>query len=141
MARRLRGDSSSDRSEAPHSGVEPSTVASKATQMTGDWRLADFVLCEAWRRTPESRRARVGDFLAVRAELIAAPPPEAFEHPVYSELAAQAQGEPALDLMREPEMLAWRLPAATIREYAEKIERAGESVIVPGRPAWIGVTP
>jgi hypothetical protein len=96
----------------------------------GDWRLADFVLCEAWRRTPEARRARVGDFLAVRAELIATPPPESLEHPIYSELAAEAQGEPALELMREPEMLQWRLPAASIRAYVEEIGRAGESVIV-----------
>jgi hypothetical protein len=96
----------------------------------GDWRLADFVLCEAWRRTPEARRARAGDFLAVRAELIPTPPPEAIEHPIYSELASQAQAEPAMDLLREPEMIQWRLPAATIREYVEEIERAGESVIV-----------
>jgi hypothetical protein len=98
--------------------------------VAGDWRLADFVLCEAWRRTPADRRARVGDFLALRAELIGAAPPETIEHPIYTELAAQAREEPALDLLREPEMLQWRLPAASIGQYAEEIERAGESVIV-----------
>jgi hypothetical protein len=96
----------------------------------GDWRLADFVLCEAWRRTPADKRARVGDFLALRAELVPTPPPEAIEHPIYAELAAEARQEPALELMREPEMLEWRLPAASIRQYTEEIERAGESVIV-----------
>jgi hypothetical protein len=98
--------------------------------VTGDWRLADFVLCEAWRATPADRRARVGDFLALRAELIAAAPPESLEHPIYSELAAEARQEPALDLMREPEMQQWRLPDASIRQYTEEIGRAGESVIV-----------
>jgi hypothetical protein len=98
--------------------------------VAGDWRLADFVLCEAWRATPTERRARVGDFLALRAELIAAAPPETFEHPIYSELAAEAGQAPAMDLLREPEMLQWRLPAASIRQYVEEIEHAGESVIV-----------
>ncbi len=98
--------------------------------VTGDWRLADFVLCEAWRATPADKRARVGDFLALRAELIAAAPPETLEHPIYSELAAERGQEPALDLMREPEMQQWRLPAASIQQYTEEIERAGESVIV-----------
>jgi hypothetical protein len=96
----------------------------------GDWHLADFVLCEAWRHTPDARRARVGDFLARRAELVGSPPPAAIEHPVYSELAAEARGEPALELLREPEMLEWRMPAELIRPYVEEIERAGESVIV-----------
>src|SRR5262249_40433990 len=34
-----------------------------------DWWLADFLLCEAYRHTPEARRGKVGNFLALRAEL------------------------------------------------------------------------
>jgi len=96
----------------------------------GDWRLADFILCEAYRRTPEARRARVGNFLALRAELIAAPAPTELIHPVYEELGASAVSEPALELLKEPELLEWRLGAAQIAAYAEELGRVNESVIV-----------
>jgi hypothetical protein len=95
-----------------------------------DWRLADFIACEAWRNTPESRRAQVGNFLALRSELIASPPPTELVHPVYAELAAEAAAEPSLELLKEPELLEWRLPDAVLKPYVEEIARAGESVIV-----------
>ncbi len=51
-----------------------------------DWRLADFILCEAYSRTPAAGRREVGDFLARRAEITAEPPPGPdFVHPVYRE--------------------------------------------------------
>lgn len=96
-----------------------------------DWRLADFIACEAWRNTPDSRRGQVGNFLTLRAELIASPPPPTeLVHPVYAELAAEAAAEPSVELLKEPEMLEWRLPDALLKPYVEQIGEAGESVIV-----------
>ncbi len=96
----------------------------------GDWRLADFILCDAYRRTPAERRARVGNFLALRAEIIAEPAPSEIVHPVYAELGADIPAEPALELLKEPEMLEWRLATAEIAPYAEELSRVNESVIV-----------
>ena len=95
-----------------------------------DWRVADFIACEAWRNTPESRRGHVGNFLTLRSELIASPPPTELVHPVYGELAAEAAGEPSVDLLKEPELLEWRLPDAFLKPYVDEIAQAGESVIV-----------
>ena len=93
-----------------------------------DWRVADFIACEAWRNTPESRRGQVGNFLTLRSELIASPPPTALLHPVYAELAAEAAGEPSVELLKEPELLEWRIPDAILKPYVDEIGRAGESV-------------
>jgi len=95
-----------------------------------DWRVADFIACEAWRNTPESRRGHVGNFLTLRSELIASPPPTELVHPVYGELAAEAADEPSVDLLKEPELLEWRLPDAFLKPYVDEIAQAGESVIV-----------
>jgi hypothetical protein len=95
-----------------------------------DWRVADFIACEAWRNTPESRRGQVGNFLALRSELITSPPPTELVHPVYSELAAEAAGEPSVELLKEPELLEWRLPDELLKPYVDEINEAGESVIV-----------
>ena len=95
-----------------------------------DWRVADFIACEAWRNTPESRRGKVGNFLALRSELIAAPPPTQLLHPVYAELATEAAAEPSVELLKEPELLEWRLPDSLLKPYVDEIASAGESVIV-----------
>jgi len=95
-----------------------------------DWRLADFIVCEAWRYTPEDRRAQIGDFLLMRAELIGSPPPTNFVHPMYRELEAEAAVEPSLELLKEPEISQWRLPKAAIAPFVEEIGRAGEGTIV-----------
>ena len=95
-----------------------------------DWRVADFIACEAWRITPESRRGHVGNFLTLRSELIASAPPTELLHPVYAELGAEAAGEPSVELLKEPELLEWRLPDAILKPYVDEIARAGESVIV-----------
>lgn len=95
-----------------------------------DARLADFIVCEAWRSTPESRRGTVGNFLALRSELIASPPPTDFVHPVYAELAEESAAEPSVELLKEPELLEWRLPDALLKPYVDEIGQAGESVIV-----------
>ncbi len=96
-----------------------------------DWRLCDLILCEAYRATPENRRGPVGNFFAWRTELIPAPPPgDDFVHPIYRELAVEAAGEPGLELLKEPEVLAWRFPAAEIKPYVDEIAEVQQSVIV-----------
>ncbi len=95
-----------------------------------DWRVADFIACEAWRNTPASRRGQVGNFLTLRAQLIASPPPTELLHPVYAELAAEVAAEPSVELLKEPELLEWRLPDAQLKPYVDEIAEAGESVIV-----------
>lgn len=95
-----------------------------------DWRLADFLLCEAYRHTPEARRGKVGNFLALRAELINSSPPTDLQHPIYSELAAEASKDPSLDLLKEPALLEWKLASALVAPYVEELNRANESTIV-----------
>ena len=95
-----------------------------------EWGLADFVLCEAYRRTPEARRGKVGNFLALRAELITSPPPTQLEHPIYAELAAQASKDPSPELLKEPALLEWKLAGALVAPYVEELNRANESTIV-----------
>jgi len=95
-----------------------------------DWRLADFLLCEAYRHTPESRRGKVGNFLALRAELVTSPPPAELQHPIYSELAAEAAKDPSLDLLKEPALLEWKLAGTLVAPYVEELNRANESTIV-----------
>ncbi len=95
-----------------------------------DWRVADFIACEAYRNTPDARRGQVGNFLALRTQMIAAPPPTELVHPVYAELAAEIASEPSVELLKEPELLEWRLPDALIKPYVDEIGSAGESVIV-----------
>jgi hypothetical protein len=95
-----------------------------------DWRVADFIACEAYRNTPDTRRGQVGNFLALRTQLITAPPPNELAHPVYAEFATEIASEPSLELLKEPELLEWRLPDALIKPYVDEINSAGESVIV-----------
>ena len=95
-----------------------------------DWRLGDFLLCEAYRHTPEARRGKVGNFLALRAEILTSPPPTDLQHPIYSELAAEASEDPSLDLLKEPALLEWKLAGALITPYVEELNRANESTIV-----------
>jgi hypothetical protein len=98
-----------------------------------DWRLVDFILCEAYRRTPEDRRGRVGNFLTIRAEIIASSPPQNLRHPVYDELAAELVHEPSAELMRDADVAAYRLPAAITKSYADEIAGLRQSVIVLSR--------
>ena len=96
----------------------------------GDWHLADFILCEAYRHTPEGRRGKVGNFLALRAELISSPPPTTFDHPIYAELADQSAKDPAPELINEPEIAQWKLASEQITPYVDELNRANESTIV-----------
>ena len=98
-----------------------------------DWRLADFILSEAWRNTPPARRHDLGDFLAVRAELIAAPLPTSFDHPIYAEFASSLTEEPSPDLMKEPEVAGWQLPLEIVKPYADEAADLRNSVIVLNR--------
>jgi len=44
--------------------------------------------------------------------------------------AAEVAAEPSVELLKEPEMLEWRLPDALLKPYVDEINAAGESVIV-----------
>lgn len=99
----------------------------------GDGLLGDFVLCEAYRRTPEDKRAQVGSFLTLRAELVAAPPPAEIAHPIYAEMASALEHEPSPELLKEPEVAGWKLPAAEIKPYVDEIKSIRESVLVLNR--------
>jgi len=98
-----------------------------------DWRLADFILCEAYRRTPESRRVLVGNFLALRAEIIATSPPTEFTHPIYDEFAAEIASDPSAELMKEPEFAGWKLPADKTKPYVDEVNDVRQSPLVLNR--------
>jgi hypothetical protein len=98
-----------------------------------DWHVADFILCDAWRRTPESHRGEVRNFFALRTELIAQSPPNELKHPVYDEFAAELALEPAAELMKEPEVAAWPIAPAIVKPYADEIAGLRNSVIVLSR--------
>jgi hypothetical protein len=99
--------------------------------VAADWRLADLILSEAYRATPVARRGAVGNFFTWRSELIGtAPPGDDYVHPIYAELADEAAGEPGLELLKEPEVLAWKFSAAAIKPYVDEIAEIQQSVIV-----------
>ena len=98
-----------------------------------DWRVADFILCDAWRRTPESARGEVGYFFALRTENIAQSPPSDLKHPVYDEFAAELVHEPSPELMQEPEVAAWPIAPPIVKPYADEIAGLRNSVIVLSR--------
>ncbi|MGA2410457.1 MAG: hypothetical protein ABSG46_08740 [Candidatus Binataceae bacterium] len=98
-----------------------------------DWRLADFILTEAWRNTPEARRHDLGDFLALRADMIAEAPPATFDHPIYREFAHELASDPTPDLMKEPEIASWQLPPDAVKPYADEAANLRNSVIVLNR--------
>ena len=103
------------------------------SMIDADWRVADFILCDAWRRTPESHRGEVRNFFALRTELIAQSPPSDLKHPVYDEFAAELAHEPSPDLMKEPKIAAWPIAPATVKPYADEIGSLRNSVIVLSR--------
>jgi hypothetical protein len=90
-------------------------------------------MCEAYRRTADERRSRVGNFLSLRSEMVAAAPPADFSHPVYQEFAAEAAGEPPADLMQEPEIAAFKLPEETIKPFADETAQLQQSTLVLNR--------
>jgi hypothetical protein len=94
-----------------------------------DYRLADFMLCEAYRRTPPSRLGQVGNFLALRAEILAAAPPTDYRHPIYEEFAATLDQEPSVDLLKEPEV-AWIIPESELKPYLDEIQQIRQSPLV-----------
>ena len=98
-----------------------------------DWRMVDFILCDAWRRTPATRRGHVGDFLTLRSELVASSPSQDFHHPIYDELAAELAQDPTAELMRDPDVAAFKLPAAITKPYVDEVAGLRDSVIVLSR--------
>jgi hypothetical protein len=98
-----------------------------------DPRLADFILCDAYRRTSEADRLNVGTFYALRTELTGAPPSTEITHPIYAELGAEAAGEPSIELLKEPEIQEFRMMPEQLAPYLEEVNRAQESVLVVSR--------
>jgi len=98
-----------------------------------DPRLADFILCDAYRRTPESGRLNVGSFYALRTEVTSAPTPTDLSHPIYAEFAKEAAEEPSIDLLKELEIQAFRIPPKELEPYLDEVNRAQESVLVVSR--------
>jgi hypothetical protein len=98
-----------------------------------DWQLVDFILCEAWRATPDGSRGKVGDFLTLRAELIEHSPPGDFRHPIYEEFAEKIETEPSVELLREPEIGAFRIPEELVKPYADEAVSMRQSVLVLNR--------
>jgi hypothetical protein len=104
-----------------------------ARMVEADWRLVDFIMCEAYRHTPEDRRSRVGNFLMLRTEMVAAAPPVDFRHPVYDEFAIEAASEPPADLMKEPEIAAYKLSEDAVKPFADEVAQLQQSTLVLNR--------
>ncbi len=105
-----------------------------ARLVEADWTLVDFIMCEAYRHTAGNRRARVGNFLTLRTEMVAASPPSVdFRHPIYGEFAAEAMGEPPPELMKEPDIAAYKLPPDAIRPFADEATQLQQSTLVLNR--------
>jgi len=104
-----------------------------AQMVEADWHLVDFIMCEAYRSTAGERRARVGNFLALRTEIIDVAPPVDLQHPVYEEFAAEAATEPPSDLMKEPDIAAYKLPQEAIKPFAEETAQLQQSTLVLNR--------
>ena len=100
------------------------------TMVDGDAGLADYILCEAFRRTPADKRSQVGNFLTLRTEIVGTPPPTEIVHPIYAEMAAALEHEPVPNLLKEPEIAAWKFPATAIKAYVDEIKSIRESVLV-----------
>jgi hypothetical protein len=104
-----------------------------AQMVEADWRLVDFIMCEAHRSTTGERRARVGNFLTLRTEMVDAAPSVEFRHPVYDELAVEAASEPSPDLIKEPDVAAYKLPQEAIKPFAEEMAQLQQSTLVLNR--------
>jgi hypothetical protein len=104
-----------------------------APMVEADWRLADFIMCEAYRRTPGDRRARVGNFLTLRAEMISEAPPTDFHHPIYDEFVAEVSFEPSPDLMKEPDIAAYKLGQEAVKPFADEVTQLQQSTLVLNR--------
>jgi hypothetical protein len=95
-----------------------------------DYRLADFMLIESYRRTPEGRRGQVGNFLALRAEILADSPPADYRHPVYDEFSGTLGQEPSPELLQEPELGGWIIAQEELKPYLEEVAEIRESPLV-----------
>jgi uncharacterized protein YoaH (UPF0181 family) len=95
-----------------------------------DSRLADFMLYEAYRRTPQEKLRQVGDFLALRAELLAGPAPVDYQHPIYAEFAATLNEPPSVELLKDPELARWIIGEAELKPYLAEIAEIRQSPLI-----------
>jgi hypothetical protein len=105
-----------------------------ASLLEVDWRLADFILSEAWHHTPENRRGQVGNFLMLRTEVISAGlPGDDFEHPIYRELSAEIASGSSAELLQEQEIAEWRLDPEALKPFLEEVNQVRNSPLVLNR--------
>ncbi len=95
-----------------------------------DYRLADFMLCEAYRRTPQARLGQVGNFLALRAEILAASPSTEYHHPIYDEFADTISQGPSIELLKEPQLGGWIIAQSDLKPFLDEIEEIRQSPLV-----------
>ncbi len=98
-----------------------------------DWRLTDFILCEAFRETSEADRVKVGHFLERRAELLAAPVPEEIVHPVYAELNVSEELQPSPSLLDHPLMEAFLPTRDEVSAFVAESEAIEHSPLILSR--------
>ena len=104
-----------------------------APMVETDWHLADFIMYEAYRRTPEQGKASVGNYLSLRTEMLPFAPPTDFHHPVYDQFADAAASDPPADLMKEPDIAAYRLPPEAVKPFADETAQLQQSTLVLNR--------
>jgi hypothetical protein len=95
-----------------------------------DYRLADFILYDAYRRTPEARIGQVGNYLMLRAEIMDNPLPTDYQHPIYTEFAGTLSQEPSVDLLNEPELEGWIVDRNELEPYLKEAEEIRQSPLV-----------
>ncbi len=92
--------------------------------------ITGLPLCDAYRRTPEARRGQVGNFLALRAEILASSPATDYRHPVYDEFSDTLGQEPSVELLKEPELGGWVIAQAELKPYLDEIAEIRQSPLV-----------
>ena len=95
-----------------------------------DWRLADLVLCEAYRRTPAARRREVGDFLAAAPKSRPSRRPErSLSIPCTASLFSRAVRS-VRRAAQERAIGEWKFPADEIKPYVDEINELQGSTLV-----------
>jgi hypothetical protein len=65
--------------------------------------------------------------------MVAAAPAADFHHPIYDEFAAEAAGDPPVDLMKEPAIAVFKLPEDAIKPFVEETSQLQQSTLVLNR--------
>ena len=89
-----------------------------------DWRLADFILSDAYRRTPEVAARRGAQLLrdAHRIDRAVTAGRICSIRCMLNSLPTSPRSRPA-ELMKEPEVAAWTIDPDTVKPYADEDRR------------------